>query len=113
MTDCADLPQWVTGDTKPDINARIPVLDQDGVATGSYVDLTGATVKFQMRRPDDKTYTVDAAASIVSAVGGQVRYAWAANDLNNPGIFDTQWEITYVDSSVQTTRVAQICVRRQ
>ena len=113
MTDCADLPQWVTGDTKPDINARIPLLDQDGAVTGGYANLTGASVRFQMRREDDISFAVDEAATVVDPPNGQVRYSWSATDLVVPAVYDTQWEVTYADLSIQTTRVAQICVRQQ
>lgn len=110
--DCSDLPQFVTGDRKPDMNARIPLLDETGEATGSYADLTGATVRFQMRKADDLAFTVDAAATIVTAAEGRVRYEWGTNDLLVPGIYQTQWEVTWSGGLPQTTRTSDICVRR-
>lgn len=105
--------EWVTGDTKPDITARLPLLDADGEETGSYADLTNATVYFQMRRPDDKRFTVNGLASVVDAVNGTVSYAWGPNDLSIPGSYYVQWEVTWPDTSKQTSKVAEITVRRQ
>jgi hypothetical protein len=105
--------EWVTGDTKPDISARLPLLDEEGAETGSYANLTDATVKFQMRRPDDKRFTVNKPAVVVDAPNGIVRYTWAADELSIPGEYQVQWEVTWVDSSKQTSRYATITVRRQ
>lgn len=105
--------EWVSGDTKPDISSQIPLLDADGVETGSYADLTDADVDFQMRRPDDKRFTVNQPADIVDAPNGIVRYQWGVNDLSVPGVYQTQWEVTWPDTSIQTTAIAEITVRRQ
>ena len=105
--------EWVTGDTKPDIAAQIPLLDSDGEETGSNANLAGATVKFQMRRPDDKRFTVNGAATVNDAANGLVSYVWGANDLSVAGTYYVQWEVTWADSSQQTTKVAEITVRRQ
>lgn len=105
---------WVTGDTKPDISARLPLLDVDGEETGSYANLSGgATVRFQMRRPDDRRFTVNAVASITDAPNGRVSYSWAANDLAVAGTYQVQWEVTWPDTSKQTSAIAEITVRRQ
>jgi len=105
--------EWVTGDTKPDIAARLPLLDTEGEETGGYADLTDATVKFQMRRPDDKRFTVNAVATVTDAPNGYVSYTWAANDLSIPGAYQVQWEVTWIDSSRQTSAIEEITVRRQ
>ena len=105
--------EWVTGDTKPDITARLPLLDIDGEETGSYADLTGASVMFQMRRPDDKRFTVNQPATVDDPPNGSVSYVWATNDLSVPGDYYVQWEVTWPDSSKQTSRVAEITIRRQ
>jgi hypothetical protein len=105
--------EWVTGDTKPDIAAQIPLLDASGGETGTYANLAGATVRFQMRRPNDKRFTVNAAATVTDAANGMVRYTWSANDLSVPGDYIVQWEVTWVDLSKQTTKTAEITVRRQ
>jgi 5-hydroxyisourate hydrolase-like protein (transthyretin family) len=99
---------FVQGDTAPAITAQI-VKETDGTA----VNLSGAAVRFQMRKEDDRRFTVNAIATVVAATEGQVSYDWAANDLATPGEYQVQWEVTYADSRVQTTAVGTVTVRRQ
>lgn len=99
---------FTTGDTAPPINGVIhEVDDPDQVA-----NLTGCSVKFQMRKGDDKRYTVNAAATIVTPAAGTVQYAWATNDLDIAGEYQVQWEITWPDTRTQTTLPDTITVRR-
>ena len=101
---------FVQGDTAPDLLATIHNADDPTTV----VNLTGATVRFQMRRPDDRKFTINAPAEVVDATGGKVRYRWSQNDLTYPGDYAVQWEVTYPDSRVQTTAAAStITVRRQ
>lgn len=100
--------EFVQGDTAPAITATI-ALKSDL----SPVDLTGASVRFQMRKPDDRRFTVNAVATIVTAAAGAVRYAWATNDLTVPGEYVVQWEVTYPDTRIQTTSQETVIVRRQ
>lgn len=101
---------FVQGDTAPDIAAVIHVKGDNTTP----IDLTGATVRFQMRKPDDRQFTVDAPATIVDEGTGEVLYQWAANDLAVPGDYDVQWEVTFADLRVQTTATPNpIRVRRQ
>lgn len=101
---------FVQGDTAPDITAVIheqgdPLVIQD---------LTDATVRFQMRKADDKRFTVNAAADILDEDAGEVSYSWGPNDLAIPGEYIVQWEITYVDNKIETTDPPnEITVRRQ
>lgn len=99
---------FVQGDTAPAITATI-VKDIDGSA----VNLTGATVKFQMRRSDDRRFTVNAVATMVDAPTGKVSYSWGPNDLGTVGSFLVQWEVTYPDTRIQTTAPGEIVIRRQ
>jgi len=101
---------FVQGDTAPDINAIIHEEDDATVV----VDLTDATVKFQMRKADDRKYQVNSAASITDAANGTVSYSWGPNDLAQHGTFIVQWEVTYPGGRVQTTSPeVEISVRRQ
>ena len=101
---------WVQGDRDPDITATI----RDQADPMAPVNLTGGTVRFQMRKHDDRRYTVNAPATVVDAPLGKVSYAWGPNDLGVPGDYDVQWEVTWPDSKPQTTATpVVITVRRQ
>ena len=101
---------FVQGDTAPDITAIIHEED----APTSVIDLTSATVKFQMRKADDKRYRVNSAATITDAPNGAVKYSWGPNDLAHDGTFTVQWEVTYPGGRLQTTSPeVEITVRRQ
>ncbi len=101
---------FVQGNTGPDISAVLHEEDD----TDSPINLTGATVKFQMRKPDDQLFTVDAAATVGTPAAGEVSYSWAATDLSVPGEYDVQWEITFSDGKIQTTAVPnRVLVRRR
>lgn len=101
---------FVQGDTAPDIQATLHQEDDLSVLT----NLTGCTVRFQMRRPDDKRYQVSALATVIDALTGKVAYSWGPNDLSVPGTFFVQWEVTYPSGRVQTTaQETEITVRRQ
>jgi len=106
---------FVQGDTGPPIKATLKQKNDAGALVP--VDLTAIgvdMVKFQMRRPDDKRYTVNAAATVVEAATGKVKYEWAANDLDVPGDYQSQWELTYLDGKVQTTEPPNtVTIRRQ
>jgi hypothetical protein len=101
---------FVQGDTAPPVTGALKNLD------GTPADLTNVDeARFQMRKPDDRRYTVDAIADIVGApTNGNVKYDWAADDLDVPGEYIAQWELTYVDGRIQTTHPANtITIRRQ
>ena len=101
---------FVQGDTAPDITA---ILHEEDDAT-AVLDLTGASVRFQMRKSDDRRYRVNAAATVTDAVNGRVSYSWGANDLAQSGTFIVQWEVTYPGGRVQTTvGEVEVTVRRQ
>lgn len=104
---------FVQGDTAPSINATLHLEDDPTTV----VDLTPSNVtgvRFQMRKADDRKFTVNASAVVVDGQLGQVRYDWGANDLATPGSYLAQWEVTYVGGRIQTTAPeVALTVRRQ
>lgn len=85
---------FTAGDTSPSLFGTLTI-------NGEVLDLTGATVKFQMRFANDGRYVVNADAVVVTAAAGAVRYDWAEGDLAQPGEFASRWQITYSDLTVQ------------
>jgi len=106
---------FVQGDTAPPVKATLKQKNDAGSLVALNLTAIGiASIKFQMRRPDDKRYTVNATADIVDATNGKVSYDWAANDLDVPGEYVGQWELTFLDGSIQTTDpLNTITVRKQ
>ena len=101
---------FVQGDTAPAMTAT---LHEPGDIE-SPIDLTDSDVRFQMRKVNDKRFTVNQPADIVDEEAGTVRYDWATNDLAVPGDYQCQWEITFADARIQTQAVPNtITVRRQ
>jgi hypothetical protein len=102
---------FVQGNTAPDIVAQL----HDELTPTVPLNLTTATsVKFQMRKPDDKWFTVDNTATITNASQGLVTYSWGVKDLNVDGEYDTQWEVHWVDGKIQTVaKTNRILVRRR
>jgi len=99
---------FFSGDNDPPINGVIHDIDDPTVLA----NLTNATVKFIMRKSDDKRYTVNASATVVDAPNGVVQYQWGANDLDTPGEYQVWWRITWPDTRVQTTVPDTITVWR-
>lgn len=72
-------------------------------SAGNPVNLTGASVRFLMRSDEASTPKVAAAAAIVgAATNGEVRYTWVVNDLDTPGVYRAEWEVTYAGGAKET-----------
>lgn len=82
-------------DTKP-LEAT---LTQKG---GRPIDLSGATVKFLMKQNPPGSTTITGTCTLVNATKGIVRYSWGGSDLNTPGTYKVEFEITFADTKKQT-----------
>jgi hypothetical protein len=85
-----------TGNLSPSLADTISV---NGVA----FNLTGSSVQFKMRPTNSATLTVNAAAVIVNAVAGQVRYDWQSGDTAAAGLYAFWWSVTLPGGDVQDT----------
>jgi hypothetical protein len=83
--------QWFVGNKDPSI---AEILTIGGVVK----DLTGCTVKFRMRAVGSSTLKVDAAATVVSAGAGSVRYDWQTADVDTAATYLVWWTVTTVAS---------------
>ncbi len=89
---------YVLGDTAPSVFGALTNLD------GTPFDLTDATVRFQMRRANDRRFKVDAVAVIVGApADGEVRYDWQTGDLDTADDYVCHWRIVFLDNTIEHT----------
>lgn len=83
-------------DTQPAFQAVL----KDG--SGDPINLDGTAVRFHMRPVGSSEIKVDAAASVISALSGIVRYTWSPADTDTFGAFYADFEVTYSDGSIET-----------
>lgn len=83
-------------DTSPSMLATLQ--DASGVA----VDISAASIRFHMRQIGSSQITVDAQATIVDALAGEIRYDWQAADTAKIGSYQAEFEVTYADASIET-----------
>tara|TARA_R110000796_G_scaffold178802_1_gene295438 strand:+ start:817 stop:1140 length:324 start_codon:yes stop_codon:yes gene_type:complete len=83
-------------DTSPAMLATLE--DADGTA----VNVTGAVIRFHMRKIGSTAVVVDEAAVIVTPLEGIVRYDWMAADTAEIGSYQAEFEVTYADASIET-----------
>lgn len=82
-------------DTSPALQATL----QD--ANGTAINLNGCTVRFHMKSLTGEVI-VDQPMTVVSAIGGIVRYNWQAADTDTAGTYYAEFEVTYSDLSIET-----------
>lgn len=67
------------------------------------INVTGATVKFNMRNASDNTVKVDTGSvTTVSSTSGRVKYSFSAADTDTSGNFDGEFQVTFVGGQVET-----------
>ena len=71
-------------------------------ASGNAINLLGASVRFHMSAISSSITKVDASASIVTPAAGTVQYDWDALDTDTIGSFQAEFEVTYVDGTIET-----------
>ena len=86
-------------DTGPAYKVTLYHLDQDGNRT--VVDLTGASGTFHMYDKDG-VQKVSGSITIVDAANGVAQYNWQAGDTDVADDYQSEIEITYADSSIET-----------
>lgn len=74
------------------VGDRLPLLVEQLADQFGPVNLTGMTVTFQMSRAG--VNKVATAATVLSAASGLVQYAWAAADVDTPGVFFFKWQVS-------------------
>lgn len=85
-------------------NDTLPVHEAVLKRGSTVVDLTDASsVRFHMiKLTNGSSAKVDAAATIVSATAGAVKYAWAAGDTDTADTYKVEYEVNWSDGSVET-----------
>ena len=83
-------------DTSPIIQATLT--DSSDAA----VDLTGASIRFHMRKYRASSTKVSAAAVIVDEDAGTVKYVWQAADTNTAGSYQAEFQVTFSDGTIET-----------
>ena len=67
------------------------------------VNITGATVKFNMRNASDNSVKGSlGAVTTVSSTAGQVKYSFSVEDTDTSGNFDGEFQVTFVGGQVET-----------
>lgn len=85
------------------LNNTSPSLSDTIQTEDGPTDITGASVKFQMREVESATLKVDSSAVITAATSGGVRYDWGSSDLNTQGEYRAWWRVTFSSGRVQDT----------
>jgi hypothetical protein len=95
---------WVkVGDTEPSIEQTLVGVD------GNPTNLNGCSVKFVMRpMPGGNAVIYDTANVDQSGDGsdgslGKVSYDWKAGDLDTPGGYYAEWEVTFAGGTQRET----------
>lgn len=87
---------WKANDTAPAIEGQLTD------SSGSPVDVTGASVTFIMKAVGGNTPKINAAATIVTAASGIVKYTPATGDTDTAGDYLAEFQVIFGDGSKET-----------
>lgn len=80
--------------TSLEVGATSPSLTDTLQVNAVAVNLTGGSVRFQMRKESGASNVIDAIATIVSPTAGTVRYDWITSDTSTEGTYYAWWKAT-------------------
>ena len=84
-------------DTRPELDV---FLRDDKDRT---INVTGATVKFNMRNASDNIVKINlGSVTTVSSTSGRVKYSFSTADTDTAGNFDGEFQVTFVGGQVET-----------
>ena len=95
-----DKIKLVQGDTRPPL---VVTLTDD--ATGTPINITGATVRLKFRPVGSETVRTTLTGSVTNGPNGVVTFSWASDPTalaGDPGDYEGEISITFTDSTVQT-----------
>lgn len=97
MTIGAQMFKIKQNDTSPELGAIL----KD--ASGKPVNVTGSTVVLNMRLRSSGEIKVNRGpCDIVDGVAGSVKYPWQVGDTDTPGVYEAEYEVTYIAGGVET-----------
>ena len=65
------------------------------------VNITGADVRFHMKSLEG-VVKIDSDMTVINSAEGLVRYDWLVGDTDTFGTYYVEFEVTYIDGSVET-----------
>lgn len=71
-------------------------------ADGNAVNVSGSTIKFNMRSRGGAVKIDEGSGAVVSGVSGTVKYVWQAGDTDTAGTYEAEFEVTYTDATKET-----------
>ena len=84
-------------DTRPAITAHLTD------ANDATVNLTGASVKFNMRVDPAGSVKINLGTAIIeNSEAGQVSYPWTTSDTNTADDYEAEFQVTFSGGAVQT-----------
>ena len=90
---------FTTGDTAPQLTGTLGI------------DLTSAAVEIHIRKPSGDT--INSAVTVTDEATGAWQYDWAADDLDEAGVWAVEAQVTFVTGAIQTSNQTTFRVKSQ